>query len=287
MLSTAQYAALYQSPTGLIDYLAVGGAGPGGWMGGGGAGGEVVEQRGVQISPGIYAVSPGVGGSPAATEAGVGATGTASTLIGPGLSVTARPGAAGGSVSRDGRPLSLDSTIANGGGCGTYTSTLGGIGAVYNGGDGPSHGAGGGAGAAGAGSPDNGLNDLSGAASGAGGAPVTSDITGTALDYGAGGGGGGNDDGAAQITAGAAGGPSAGPGRKNSTGVARNLKRGGGGGGGGGSTGLVHHIGGKGDDGCVIIRYVTGSMIATGGTITTSGIYTIHTFTAAGNFIVS
>jgi len=39
--------------------------------------------------------------------------------------------------------------------------------------------------------------------------------------------------------------------------------------------------------GIVIIRYLTGTANATGGTITTSGSYTIHTFTSNGNFVVS
>jgi hypothetical protein len=42
---------------------------------------------------------------------------------------------------------------------------------------------------------------------------------------------------------------------------------------------------GRGGSGIVLIRYATGSMTATGGTITTSGGNTIHTFTANGNFV--
>jgi hypothetical protein len=34
----------------------------------------------------------------------------------------------------------------------------------------------------------------------------------------------------------------------------------------------------------VVIRYVAGSPLATGGTITSSGGYQIHTFTASGTF---
>lgn len=39
-----------------------------------------------------------------------------------------------------------------------------------------------------------------------------------------------------------------------------------------------------GENGCVIIRYLTGTITATGGTITTSGGYTIHTFTSNGTW---
>jgi hypothetical protein len=42
--------------------------------------------------------------------------------------------------------------------------------------------------------------------------------------------------------------------------------------------------GGTGSSGVVVIRYVTAQMTATGGTITTSGGNTIHTFTSNGTF---
>jgi hypothetical protein len=48
--------------------------------------------------------------------------------------------------------------------------------------------------------------------------------------------------------------------------------------------------GGNGGSGVVILRYPTSQasgMTVTGGTITTSGIYTIHTFNATGSFVVA
>jgi hypothetical protein len=54
------------------------------------------------------------------------------------------------------------------------------------------------------------------------------------------------------------------------------------GGGGGGGT-HAYSVGGNGGSGIVIIRY-SGSQKATGGTITSSGGYTIHTFTSSGTF---
>ena len=54
-----------------------------------------------------------------------------------------------------------------------------------------------------------------------------------------------------------------------------------GGGGGGGSH--AYSVGGAGGSGIVIVRYY-GSQKATGGTITSSGGYTIHTFTSSGTF---
>ncbi|NBV80048.1 MAG: hypothetical protein EBR62_09370, partial [Verrucomicrobia bacterium] len=57
-----------------------------------------------------------------------------------------------------------------------------------------------------------------------------------------------------------------------------------GGGGGGGGAG---DKGGNGGSGVVIIRYLTGTATCTGGTVTTSGLYTIHTFTSSGTFTVA
>jgi hypothetical protein len=57
----------------------------------------------------------------------------------------------------------------------------------------------------------------------------------------------------------------------------------GGGGGGGNFDGSIGKTGGNGGSGIVIVRY-TGSQGATGGTITSSGGYCIHTFTGDGTF---
>ena len=45
--------------------------------------------------------------------------------------------------------------------------------------------------------------------------------------------------------------------------------------------------GGSGAAGVVIITYPTGSITATGGTMTTANGYTIHTFTTSGTFTVT
>jgi hypothetical protein len=55
----------------------------------------------------------------------------------------------------------------------------------------------------------------------------------------------------------------------------------GGGGGGAGSTGATGAAGGS---GIVIVRYSGVTPRATGGVITTSGGFTIHTFTSSGTF---
>jgi hypothetical protein len=54
-------------------------------------------------------------------------------------------------------------------------------------------------------------------------------------------------------------------------------------GGGGGGGGHNNSISGAGGSGIVIISYL-GSQRGTGGTVTTSGGYTIHTFTSSGTF---
>ena len=55
--------------------------------------------------------------------------------------------------------------------------------------------------------------------------------------------------------------------------------------GGSGASGSPTGTASVGNDGVVIIKYF-GAANATGGTITTSGGYTIHTFTATGTFSV-
>jgi hypothetical protein len=54
-------------------------------------------------------------------------------------------------------------------------------------------------------------------------------------------------------------------------------------GGGGGAGGIINN-GGAGGSGIVVLRYL-GSQRGTGGTVTTSGGYTIHTFTSSGTYV--
>jgi hypothetical protein len=47
------------------------------------------------------------------------------------------------------------------------------------------------------------------------------------------------------------------------------------------------HQGGNGGSGIVILSYITSNFgTCTGGTTTTNGIYTVHTFTTGGTFTV-
>jgi hypothetical protein len=57
--------------------------------------------------------------------------------------------------------------------------------------------------------------------------------------------------------------------------------------GGGGGGGVCNGSLGSGGSGVVIIRYQTGTATGTGGVVTTSGSYTIHTFTGSGTFTIS
>lgn len=52
----------------------------------------------------------------------------------------------------------------------------------------------------------------------------------------------------------------------------------------GGSGGVTLSSGEDGPPGQCVITYTTGSMVCSGGTVTTSGIYTVHTFTSSGTF---
>jgi hypothetical protein len=117
-----------------------------------------------------------------------------------------------------------------------------------------------------------------------GGSGVTSSITGTATPRAGGGGGGIYNNVSPGAAGGSGGGGQGGFGSTNPTSGTTNT----GGGGGGGSRG----VSGAGGSGIVIIRYKTDgsngvdATLTTGGTKTTSGIYTIHTFTTGGTFSV-
>lgn len=115
---------------------------------------------------------------------------------------------------------------------------------------------------------------------GAGGIGTLSSITGTPAYYGGGGGGSGT------ISGGAGGNGGGGKGGTGGNGVAvgtSGTANTGGGGGGAYNSGLV----GGGGSGVVVIRYPTGTTLATGGAITYANGYTIHTFTSNDNFVLS
>ena len=161
-----------------------------------------------------------------------------------GADVTAVGGGGGGKQSRAG------GNGGSGGGCGYNGTAIFGLGTTgqgNNGGPGDMTSAGGGGGKGGAGgTPTAGVGSAS-------------SISGSSVTYATGGSGGSGASG-------------------NGVAGTANTGNGGGGGGSGSST-----TGSNGGSGIVIIRYA-GSQRGTGGTVTSSGGYTIHTFTSSGTF---
>lgn len=270
-----------------IEYLVVaGGGGSGGsgylntWSGGGGAGGLLAGSAAVAGNT-EFTVTVGAGGSAGsaglANEAGSGQNSVfgSFTAIGGGrgdsYGSTADGGdggsGGGGSNNGDGEP----------GGSGTSgQGNDGGDGNGYSPGQ-----AGGGGGGAGAAGGDVVTNEVGG--NGGIGLDYSTWATATSTGdsgYYAGGGGGGGD-----VTGGSAG---TGGGRVGASGQGNGLSglaNTGGGAGASGSTGgnPSDASGGAGGSGIVIIRY-TGAQRGTGGTVTSSGGYTYHTFTSSGAF---
>jgi hypothetical protein len=247
------------------DYLVVAGGGGGG-IAGGGAGAGGVLTGSTSLSTGTsYAVTVGAGG--------IGTNNYTSTSGGNSVfsSFTAIGGAVGSQSAENGK--NGGSGSGAGPGAGGYIGGLGTAGQGNNGGNSATSanfgvGGGGGAGAAGA------VGTTS--ASGAGGIGILSSISGTATYY-AGGGGGGGINGTSNGAGGLGGGGTGGVhGGANATAGTPNTGGGGGGGANGGGT-----TGGNGGSGVVIISYA-GAARFSGGTITTSGGNTIHTFTSSG-----
>ncbi len=254
-----------------INTLIVAGGGSGGGSTGGGGGGGGVVSTLTDVNVGSYPVVVG-GGATAPGNQNPGINGSNSSFNG-----LVAIGGGGGAASRGGATAYSAGSGGSGGGSQDYYGiSTAGLGTNLQGNPGGSLGysslnsvgnAGGGGGAGGSGwGTESGLG-------GNGGIGVISSISGTSTYYGGGGGGGGGG------TGGLGGG-----GNGADVGAAGTANTGGGGGGGWGySTGN----GGAGGSGVVIISYPTGSVTATGGTMTTSGGYTIHTFTSSGTFVVT
>lgn len=254
-----------------VEFLVIGGGGGGAGAGldggGGGAGGYRCSVSGESSGGGgsaegtltvqknaVYGAVVGAGGA-------AGSNGVDSSFG----SITSVGGGAGGQGTNSG---SDGGSGGGGGGDGSSTDHSGGSGTGnqgYAGGAGNDDGGGGG-GAGAAGTDGNFASGLAGD----GGNGVSSSINGTATTRGGGGGGGGEDGG----TGGTGGGGDGGAGTTGTAGTANT-----GGGGGGGDNGA----GAAGGSGLVIIRYL-GAQRGTGGTVTSSGGYTIHTFTSSSTY---
>jgi hypothetical protein len=259
------------APTPMVSALVVAGGGGGGSgasgfnNGGGGGGGGVVYNNGYPIGVQPYSVTVGSGGA-------ANANGANSVFD----SITAAGGGRGGGLN----PSVAGAAGGSGGGGAPSNATVGGagspVGQGYSGATGNSASPfqGGGGGGGGQAGNTNGL--------GYGGNGTQNSISGVSLFY-AGGGGGGAD---ASPGAGGSGGGGAGVIYTGATGGVAGAANTGGGGGGGASQG-ASIPGGSGGSGIVIISYPTGMINATGGTMTTSGGNTIHTFTSSGTFTVT
>ena len=269
-----------------IQYLVIAGGGAGGAHAGSGAGaggyrnsvtgelsgGSSTAESPVNVIPNTdYTVIVGAGG--AAVVNANGPSGSSSSISGVGssglsVSISTVGGAGGRGGASDGAGFSGGS---GSGGASPSSAQVGGSGTAgqgTNGGTNSSNwgtGGGGGAGTAGA----NG----SGSNAGAGGSGLSSSITGSAVTRAGGGGG------SAQTGSSGAGGSGGGGGGSGSTGGSGTANTGSGGGGCHSSTAAS----GSGGSGIVIIRYL-GAQRGTGGTVTSSGGYTIHTFTTSGTY---
>ena len=248
------------------SYLVVAGGGSGA-SGGGGAGGLLTST--VTITSGTsYAVSVGAGGT---GSSGAGTNGTNSSLTTIAIAVGGGAGD-GGSGGSGGGGASSGAPSSGGSGTSGQGNAGGGNGGYFPGG----YPAGGGGGAGAVGGAAGGLTSA-----GNGGAGLASSLSGASTFY-AGGGGGGLYQGTGSAGTGGSGGGGNGgyaPAGGAGTNASANT-----GGGGGGRSASTPSSAGNGGSGIVIISYV-GAQRGTGGTITTSGGSTIHTFTTSGTYV--
>lgn len=253
-----------------MKVLAIAGGGAGGGTaggetsGGGGGAGGYKEDLNLPVAIQAYTVT--VGGSGVGSAATTGTSGGNSSF-GSLLQVTG--GGGGGKAS-----VASSNGGSGGGASGGGTAGTGTAGQGYDGGTQNSGNAAGGGG----GSSELGHN-ASGGVAGAGGNGTSSSITGSAVTRA--GGGGGGIDGATNGAGGTGGG---GAGSAGGNGADATVYGSGGGGAGGNG---ADNRGGHGSPGIVIVSYVTADYgTCTGGTITTDGANTVHTFTSSGTFTV-
>ena len=286
-------------------YLIVAGGGGGGSnMGGGGGAGGYLAGTNVALTQPSYVITVGAGGAGATAglDGPAGSNGQNTTALG----LTAI-GGGGGASDHDSPNYPAGNGGSGGGGSGGRLSNasyggLPGTGTVGQGNNGAPAGVTwypGGGGGSGAAATQTGSQQANG------GVGTLNDITGSSLYWAAGGGGAGYSTwgGNGGLGGGGGGAPRQGAGTTDGTGGSSALnaganaeigalnsqtnKRGGaagantGSGGGGGSHYNVTNDGGAGGSGIVVIRY-TGTARAIGGTITTVGSDTVHTFTTSG-----
>lgn len=264
-----------------VDYLVVAGAGGGGSAGGGGGAGGLLDNSQTVIGSTGYTVTVGAGGAGGGAGANRGGSGAGTVASSGSNSVfasnTANAGGAGASE------VGAGSTGGSGGGGTMSNSSLesglagtagqGNAGGTANSSAATDSGAGGGGGSSATGG--------NGSASVGGNGGAGTDWKSLGTSYAGGGGGGFRGTGTAGSGGAGGGGAGASSGTPATSGTANT---GGGGGGGGHLNGPSNQgAGGTGGSGIVIIRY-SGSQRGTGGTVTSVGGYTYHTFTSSGTY---
>ena len=299
------------SNSGTVSYLIVGGGGGGGDRHGAGGGAGGVLSSTWAATPGSYTITVGLGGLRGATSeggqtqsgtpAGAGSKGGNSSISSV---ATAFGGGGGGTLA--GNPTDTSLGSGGGGGGGSFAGIAGTAGQGFAGGSGNNPGGGGGGGAGGAGvNADTGTGGIGTSAYstqllavGYGTSFATSWALGTStyvvtpstflqspivggVAYIGGGGGG-----ASGSSPGPGGSGGSGGGGKGDwddallTGGTTNT----GGGGGASRSANSTTVGRDGGSGLVLLWYpLTNAPVATGGTVTISGAYKIHTFTTTGN----
>ena len=268
-----------------LEYLVVAGGGGGGGVrgGGGGAGGLLAGSTNFS-SGSTLTISLGGGGAGAAGNPSApsnnGSAGSSTSVSGPpsvfptGSTLTVFGGGYGAGFTENGGPG------GSGGGGGGNNPTLGGSGTPgqgFAGGrctvPGTNSGGGGGGGAAQAGADTVSLSQAG---------PGGSGYLWLNGGYYAGGGGGGEYQsgvaGSGGVGGGGAGGTQGSPSTAEVAGTPGSANTGGGGGGGSGNGG----DGGSGGSGVAIFRY-PGSQVMSGGSVSSGGGYTYHTFTTSGS----
>jgi len=269
----------FSQPAGYsVNYLVVAGGGGGGAFsggGGGGAGGLLTSS--VSLSSGTaYTITIGGGGAGSSTGGVLAGSGNSSVIS---SIATALGGGGGGSwLSSNGQSGAAGGSGGGSGGADAGTAVAGGVGTSgqgfaggFNSVGGSSNGGGGGGGANSIGA------NASGGSGGNGGNGLQSSISGTATYYAGGGAGGGQTGTGTAATGGLGGGGNASKTVAPTSGTANT---------GGGGAGVTYNLGGSGGaggSGIVIISYL-GSQRGTGGTVTSSGGFTIHTFTSSGTY---
>ena len=275
-----------------VQYVVVAGGGGASDTRGGGGGAGGFRTSTMDLLQGTYVVAVGGGGAGTGGGGGSGTQGTESRFhtiyaSGGGRANYFADGQTGGSGGGGSIRLSRAGGSGNAGGYSPVEGYAGGSAVDL---DETNQGGGGGGG--GAGGP-GGNASRTGNFAGAGGIgrenPITGSTTGQLFSgaywLAGGGGGGGTATGFSYVnTAGAAGRGGGGAGGAGSTGGSSATVNTGGGGGG------AEASGGSGGSGVVIMQYLTSQASGfsiTGGTATTSGAYTIRTFTSSGSLVIA